>query len=208
MPRLRLPLLTLMIASTLAAGDKVKAGFTFQINQPTSDLKNDTNDKTGAGLSFILPVRLGDGHAVRPRFDVNVFRISEHGRYSDDYREEVDFTAASLGVDYLYYFQRRYQGPYVTVGLNVTRWGLSYTTRDRWGGGYSTTSAYDRNSTNLGAALGFGVQVNRWFGVELRAVSADYKGQEGVPLGSSPGVEVREVDRKGSALQLVAAFAW
>ncbi len=208
MARVRLPLLALLLASNLAAGDKVKAGFTFQFNQPTSDLKNDTNDKTGAGLSFILPVHLGDGHAIRPRFDVNVFRISEHGRYSDDYREEVDFTAASLGLDYLYYFQRRNHGPYVTVGLNVTRWGLSYTTRDRWGGGYSTTSAYDRNSTNLGVAFGFGVQVNRWFGVELRAVSADYKGQEGVPLGSSLGVDVREVVRKGSALQLVAAFAW
>jgi hypothetical protein len=206
----KLPLilvLALPLAIPLSAGDKVKAGFTFQINQPGGDLKADTNDKTGGGLSFILPVNLGGGHVLRPRFDVNVYRISDHGRYSDDYREEVDFTAASLGVDYLFYVQRRYQGFYLSAGLNVTRWGLQYTTRDRHGSGLHTTSDYERNSTNLGAALGVGYQFNRWFGLELRAVGADYKGQEGLPLGSQ-GVSVNEVDRKGGALQFVAAFAW
>lgn len=196
------------LVSTAHAGDKVKAGFTFQFNQPTGDLKADTHDKTGAGLGFILPVHLGNGHVLRPRFDVNIFRIAEYGRYSDDYREEVNFTAASIGMDYLYYVEGRNHGFYVSAGLNVTRWGLQYTTRDRHGSGYSTTSDYDRNSTNLGGALGVGYQFNRWFGMELRAVGANYKGQEGVPLGSTLGVSVKEVDRKGSAVQLVAAFAW
>lgn len=207
MPRLRLSLLVLVLASTLAAGDKVKAGFTFQLNQPTADLKADTNDKTGGGLSFILPVHLGNGHALRPRCDVNVYRLSEHGRYSSDYREEVDFTAASLGLDYLYYFEGRNHGPYVSLGLNVTRWGLQYTVRDEHGSHVFTSSEYERNSTNPGVALGVGWQVNRWFGLELRAVSADYKGQDGVPLGTQ-GVALREVDRKGSAIQFAAAFAW
>jgi len=65
-----------------------------------------------------------------------------------------------------------------------------------------------RNGRNLGGALGVGYQFNRGFGMELRAVGANYKGQEGVPLGSSLAVSVKEVDRKGSAVQLVAAFAW
>lgn len=202
----RLALLPLLLTLPLGAqaSNRPTFGFSAQLNVPMGDLKEDTNKSVGAGSSFLVQWDLGQGHALRPRLDVNLFNVSAYSP-SNNYRESRTLSAVGLGADYLYYVDGTPKGLYLTAGLGVTRWDLTYTSSDRSGNTYTASYDSSKNTTSLDLALGLGWQFTRVVGLEGRFIHAPYKAYDLVnPLSTNR----TEVNRDGNFLQVAATFRW
>jgi len=202
-----LALLPLVLALPLAAQEHSRPtyGFAVQLNSPVGELKEDTDKNLGAGASFLIQWNLGNGHALRPRLDLNVFNVSQYEPSHSNYRESRDLSAVGVGVDYLYYLNGTPKGLYVTAGAGVTRWDLSYTTSDRVGNSFSTSVDRNKNTTSLGLAAGLGWQFTRVIGLETRFVHSPYKAFD---LSTPTSTTRTDVNRDGNYLQLAGTFRW
>jgi hypothetical protein len=207
MKSLALILLTLTLTLPLSAQalGRPTFGFSAQLNGPLGNLKEDTDKTLGAGASFLVQWNFPGGHAIRPRFDVNVFNVSTYEPSHSNYRESRDLSAVGLGVDYLYYVGGTPKGLYLTAGAGVTRWDLSYTTSDRVGNGFSASYNRSKNTTSLGVAGGLGWQFSRVIGLEARFVHAPYKAFD---LNDPTSTTRTDVNRDGNFLQLAGTFRW
>ena len=180
-------------------------GFSAQLNAPLGNLKEDTDKTLGAGASFLVQWNFPGGHALRPRFDVNVFNVSTYEPSHSNYRESRDLSAVGLGVDYLYYTAGTPRGLYVTGGAGVTRWDLTYTTSDKVGSTYSSSYDSNKNTTSLTLAGGLGWQFTRVIGLEARLVHAPYKAFD---LNNPTSTTRTDVNRDGNFLQIAGTFRW
>lgn len=180
-------------------------GFSVQLNSPMGDLKDDTDKTLGAGASFLVQWDLPGGHAIRPRFDVNLFNVSSYEPNHSNYKESRNLSALGLGVDYLYYLRGTPKGLYLTAGAGVTRWDLSYTTSDKIGNSYSSSRDSNKNTTSLALAAGLGWQVTRVIGLEARFVRSPYKAFD---LNNPTSTSRTDVNRDGNFLQLAGTFRW
>lgn len=180
-------------------------GLSLQLNAPLGDLEADTDKTLGAGASFLMQWDLAGGHAIRPRFDVNLFNVSAFEPSHSNYRESRDLSALGLGVDYLYYLNGTPKGLYFTAGAGVTRWDLSYTTSDKIGDGYSSSHDSNKNTTSLGLAAGLGWQFTRVIGLEARIMHAPYKSFD---LNNPTSTTRTDVNRDGNFLQFAGTFRW
>lgn len=203
-PYLVLPLV-LALPLTAQEHSRPTYGLSLQLNSPTGDLKNDTDKNLGAGASFLVQWDLGQGHALRPRFDVNVFNVSQYEPSHSNYRESRNLNALGLGLDYLYYLNGMPKGLYVTAGLGVTRWNLAYSTSDKVGNTYTSSYDTNKNTTSLGAAAGLGWQFTRVIGLEARFVHAPYKAFD---LNDPTSTTRTDVNRDGNFLQVAGTFRW
>jgi opacity protein-like surface antigen len=180
-------------------------GFSAQLNSPLGDLKDDTDKTLGAGASFLVQWDLPGGHAIRPRFDANLFNVSTYEPSHSNYRESRTLSALGLGVDYLYYLNGTPKGLYLTAGAGVTRWDLSYTTSDKIGNSYSSSYDSNKNTTSLGLAAGLGWQFTRVIGLEARFMHSPYKAFD---LNNPTSTTRTDVNRDGNFLQLAGTFRW
>lgn len=205
---LTLPLLALAGAHSLQAGDRVAYGGAVSLNLPQGELKTDTHGKVGGGLAFQVAFDLGGGHLLRPKAEVNAFRVKDVKRSGSDTHDTVDLTGLGLGADYLYYLGgNARRGAYVLGGLSVQRWEVDYGTYAHQGNNASMSNESTRHRTSLGAALGLGYQVNSWFGLEARYTFSRYEGSHNAALGdSTPGDP--GITRNAAAVQLSATFRW
>jgi hypothetical protein len=197
----------LVLAVPLAAQvtSRPTFGFAVQGNLPFGDLKTDTDKTLGVGLSFLAQWDLPRGHALRPRLDLNAFNVSTYEPSHSDYRESRDLSAVGAGVDYLYYLDGKPRGLYVTAGLGVTRWDLTYSTSDRIGSGFSSSYDSSKVTTSLNLAAGLGWQFTRVIGLEARLVQAPYKAFD---LNDPTSTTRSNVNRDGTFLQLAGTFRW
>jgi hypothetical protein len=203
----RLALLPLLLTLPLGAqaSSRPTFGLSVQLNAPTGDLKEDTNKSLGVGASFLVQWNLGNGHALRPRLDVNAFNVSEYTPSHSNYKESRTLSAVGLGVDYLYYLSGTPKGLYFTVGAGVTRWDLTYTSSDRNGNNFSSSYDSDKNTTSLGLAAGLGWQITRVIGLEARLVHSPYKAFD---LNNQTSTGRLDVNRNGEFVQLAGTFRW
>jgi hypothetical protein len=197
--------LVLTLPLCAQASSRPTIGFSVQINAPTGDLKTDTDKGLGGGLSFLTQWNLGNGHALRPRLDLNVFNVSQYEPSHSNYRESRNLSAAGLGVDYLYYVSGMPRGFYFTAGAGVTRWDLSYTTSDRNGNSFNNSYDSNKNTTSLSLAAGLGWQFTRVIGLEARFVHSPYKAFD---LNDPTSTTRLDVNRDGNFGQLAATFRW
>jgi len=201
-----LPLVvTLALPLSAQASSRPTFGFSAQLNAPLGNLKEDTDKTLGAGVSFLVQWNLPGGHAIRPRLDLNAFNVSTYQPSHSNYRESRDLTAVGLGVDYLYYLNGTPKGLYLTGGLGVTRWDLTYTTSDRAGNNYSSSYDRSKNTSSLGLAAGLGWQFTRVIGLEGRFVHSPYKAFD---LNDPTSTTRTDVNRDGNFLQLAGTFRW
>ncbi|WP_285570488.1 outer membrane beta-barrel protein [Geothrix limicola] len=180
-------------------------GFSAQLNSPLGELKDDTDKTLGAGASFLVQWDFPEGHAIRPRFDVNRFNVSTYEPSHSNYRESRDLTSLGLGLDYLYYLNGAPKGLYLTAGAGVTRWDLSYTTSDKIGNTFSSSRDTTKNTTSLGLAAGLGWQFTRVIGLEARFLHSPYKAFD---LNDPTSTARTDVNRDGNYLQFAATFRW
>jgi hypothetical protein len=206
-PMKYLILLPLALALPLSAQDlnRTTYGLSVQLNTPMGDLRDDTDKGLGIGASALVQWNLGQGHAIRPRLDFNVFNVSQYEPSHSNYRESRNLTAIGIGVDYLYYLSDSPRGLYITGGASVTRWDLSYTTSDRVGSSYSSSYDSSRNTTSLGLAGGVGWQFTRVIGVEARLVHSPYKAFD---LNNPTSTARTDANRDGNFLQVAGTFRW
>jgi len=203
----RLALLPLLLTLPLCAQESSRPtfGLSAQLNVPTGDLQTDTDKGLGAGLSFLVQWNLGNGHALRPRLDLNVFNVSTYEPSHSNYRESRNLSAAGLGVDYLYYFSGRPRGFYFTAGAGVTRWDLTYTSSDHHNGSWDNSYDSSKNTTSLSLAAGLGWQFTRVICLEARFVHSPYKAFD---LSNPTSTGRTDVNRDGDFAQLAATFRW
>lgn len=193
-------------AQPLRGADRPKFGGAVTLSLPTSDLKTDTKDKVGFGAAFQVTFDLGQGHAVRPRADFTVYNLKETRLSGSDAREYKELVSYGLGADYLYYVKGRAdQGVYLLAGVGVQRWNVAINTHDSDDDRY--TSETTHRKTSVGGAVGLGVQVNHWFGVEARYAFSRYEGTQGVTLADSTA-QSPAVTRNAGAVQIAATFRW
>jgi hypothetical protein len=203
----RLALLPLFLTLPLCAqaSGRPTFGLSVQLNSPMGNLQTDTDKSLGAGLSFLMQWNLGNGHALRPRLDVNAFNVSTYEPSHSNYRESRNLSAVGLGVDYLYYVSGTPRGFYLTAGAGVTRWDLSYTTSDRNGNSFNNSYDSTKNTTSLALAAGLGWQFSRVIGLEARFVHSPYKAFD---LNTQSSLTRTDVNRDGEFVQLAATFRW
>jgi hypothetical protein len=192
----------------LQAGDRPLFGGAVHVNLPVSELKSDAHDRVGFGAAFHVAVDLGGGHLLRPRLDVDTYRVKGAYDSGSDHQATLDLSGVGLGVDYLHHFGGRAdRGLYALAGLGVKRWSVDYGSYDRQGDTVTTASTDARRRTSLEAALGLGYQVKAWFGLEARYTHSRYEGTEGVRLyESTPNSPA--ASRDAGAFQVAATFRW
>jgi len=188
-----LPVLLLGLCPALGAQLPVQFGGAVSLDAPLSELKTDLNGKVGLGTSFQVTVRTGERLSVRPRLDLDLFRVSRYHRPFSNYVQERTFFSAGAGADLLYAFDGTAQnGLYCLAGAGVLQWFQHFTITDHWNHdqGGNNRSDTRKNRVSPWAALGLGYQVNRHLGFETRAVLSQYDrpaaGGLQVPTGEVP----------------------
>ncbi len=199
-----------LLATTAFAAEPAPApwrfGFSVQTALPLGDLKTDTGNHLGGGVSALATYRLRPEHALRLRMDIDFFRVRDREASGVDRHEHTDFARFGGGVDYLFYPQGdQGRGWFLSAGLGVTRWQLE---DQRWEHrGTVTYKAQEttRNRTGLGVAAGVGFQFTRVVAVEVRATSSPYDrpAQGSLTTGDTAGGSTQ-----GLMVQLAASFRW
>jgi len=197
--------LALTLPLMAQASSRPTFGLSVQLNSPMGDLRDDTDKNQGVGASALVQWNLPGGHAIRPRLDLNVFNVSQYEPSHSNYRESRNLSAVGLGVDYLYYLGGTPKGLYVTGGVGVARWDLTYTSSDRVGNAYASSYDSNKNTTSLSLAGGLGWQFTRVIGLEARFVHAPYKAFD---LNNPTSTNRIDVNRDGNFLQVAGTFRW
>lgn len=205
-----LPLLLLGLCPALGAQRPVQFGGAVSLDAPLSELKTDLNGKVGLGTSFQVTVRTGEHLWVRPRLDLDLFRVSRYHRPFSNYVQERTFFSAGAGADLLYAFDGTGRnGLYCLAGAGVLQWFQHFTITDHWDHDRSGDYSWDtrKNRVSPWAALGLGYQVNRHLGFETRAVLSQYDRPAAGGL-TVPTGEVPTELRKAVNLQFAVTGRW
>lgn len=211
---------SLLLAGLLLSGSlgaeppKTRLGFSIGLAQPLGDLSQDVGDQPGVALAFTVPMDNGRGMVVRPRLEAQFFSVSERDRYYADSgtwtRESLGFGSLAVGADVLWYPRRKsFRGWYLLGGAALQGWWESRTVYDysgHWGGYESSHSS--QNRTGLALAVGTGFQFNRRIAVEFRLAEAPYTRHDGLRLGSAQPDWDGGSTRRGTVLQVNAAFTF
>lgn len=206
----------LMVSGTLGAEPpRTRLGFSVGLAQPLGDLKQDMNDNPGIALAFTVPMDNGRGMVFRPRLEAQFFSVSEREYYYADTgtwtRESLGFGSLALGGDVLWYPRgRSFRGWYLLGGAALQGWWESrtiYDTTGRWSWGHESTHSA-QNRTGLGLAVGTGFQFNRRIALEFRLTDAPYTRHEGLRLGAAQPDWGADIVRRGTVLQVNAAFTF
>lgn len=173
-------LTALLIASPLAAQD-FRFGVQVHANLPTADLKEAADSKAGAGGGFHMTWDLGGGNVIRPRIDYVVYPENKN---FPDYSVSASVSGKakvdnlSAGADYLYFFEGKDTGFYLTGGISWNRFKYDYDYQYKVGPATVTGSA-SSTANKVGGAAGVGFNLNRHFGVEARYTASRYENARG-----------------------------
>jgi hypothetical protein len=160
----RLAALGLGIAS-IGACAELKFGLQGTLSLPLDDLKTLTDSGQGLGAGAFMDIRFVEGQALRPRVDFIQYPSRSGGG------ESRQWSCQTIGVDYLYFTQGRFQGPYLAAGLGSRNYevkldfnGRSSTGSNRklgltLGGGYVFTSHFEGNARYTRTAMDGGIQM-------------------------------------------------
>ena len=209
--RQMLAILPLLGLSTLGlqAASPVRYGFSVQADMPFSDLKTDLNGKLGGGASFHVLFDAGERLQVRPRFDVDFYRVSDYHRSGSYYEEKNDLFAVGVGADLLYTFTgTKDRGSYGLVGAGILQWTQNFTESERWDhdNHYWNNVDTKKNRVSPWIAAGVGYQFNRMVGVEARAVASQYDSP--TVGGLSNMNDVPTDTRTAMTVQAAVTFRW
>jgi len=210
MSRIRMFLLFPLAASLAVAGETRpwRFGFSLQVNAPLDDLRADTNDRVGAGASFLSSYYLTPKHALRGRMDVDGFRLKENHDDATNNHDETIMSRYGVGVDYLFFpggNQRR--GVFLSAGLGVHRWCLDDQHWLRQGRVTPKTLTTKPPRTGLSAAASVGFQFTAVTAVELRASTSPYDRPSRGMLVDASG-DTAGSRGQGQMIQLAASFRW
>jgi hypothetical protein len=204
-----LPLLGLSTLG-LHAASPVRYGCSVQANVPLSDLKTDVNGKLGGGASFQVTFDAGERLQVRPRFDVDFYRVSDYHRSGSHYEESNNLFSVGVGADLLYTFTgTKDRGSYGLVGAGILQWTQNFTVSDRWDhdNHYWDDVETKKNRVSPWIAAGVGYQFNRMVGVEARAVMSQYDSPTEGGL-SNMSSDVPTDTRTAVTAQAAVTFRW
>ncbi len=170
----------MMLAAPLAAQD-FRFGVQVHANLPSADLKDAADSKAGAGGGFHMTWDLGGGSVIRPRIDYVAY--PENKNFPD---YSLSATAngkskmenLSAGADYLYFFDGKDTGFYVTGGLSWNRWTFDYDYTYKTGN-VTVSGSASQTANKVGGAAGVGFNLNRNFGVEARYTASKFKNAGG-----------------------------
>lgn len=183
-------------------------GFSAQVDVPLGDLKTDTRDRVGGGLSALATWRLSPHQVLRPRLDVDVLRL-RHEELPGDIHQEVTFAAFGGGVDYLYYpAGNPARGFFLSAGAGLHAWQLNSTLTRHAGSNTWSEQKITRNRTALSVAAGMGWQFNRVCAFELRARTSPYDRPSSGTLVDAGLGDTGGGSRQGLLLQATASFTW
>jgi hypothetical protein len=202
--------LLLGLGAALMAQQPVQFGGAVSLDAPLSNLRTDLNDKGGIGTSFQVSIGAGEHLSVRPRLDLEFFRVSRYHRLFSNYVQERTFYSAGTGADLLYAFDGNGgRGFYCLAGVGVLQWFQHSTRTEIWNHdeGDGNRSDTRDNRVSLWAALGLGYQLNRHLGFEARAVFSRYDGPPAGGLQANTG-EVPTEGRKALILQFAVTGRW
>jgi len=200
-----LPCLALGIALQ-ATTPPARLGVAAHLDVPGGDLRTDLNDKPGVGASFQAGFELGRAATLRPRLDLDYYRVSSYRRPDSNYREEVGFTAVGVGADLLFApGGDREHGPYGLAGAGAQQWFQNFSASDY--SSSSSSSQADRKANRLSpwAALGLGCQLTPKLGLEVREVFSSYDGPQTQGL-LAPFSDVPTRTRHAAVTQLAVTF--
>ncbi|BDU72707.1 hypothetical protein [Mesoterricola silvestris] len=200
----------LLLGLSLAGQRPVQFGGALSLDVPLEGLKTDLNDKVGLGTSFQVTFGGGERLAVRPRLDLEIFRVASYHRFHSDYREARTFFSAGLGADLLYAFGAdARKGLYGLAGAGVLQWFQYFENSYRWDayGSESRRSHTRENRVSPWVALGLGYQITRNVGVETRAVLSQYDGPTAGGLASFSWETPTEV-RRALIAQVAVTGRW
>jgi len=176
------PLLSVLTLAALPLGAQdVRFGVQLHANLPSADLKELADSKAAFGGGAHLTFDLGQGHVLRPRVDYMIF--PENKSFLDASVPNIaggkaKMDAISAGADYLYFFDGKDEGFYLTGGLSWNRWKFDYDYSIKVGQTTVAGSA-TRSTSKVGAAAGVGFNLNRNFGVEARYLASKFENASG-----------------------------
>lgn len=183
-------------------------GLSVQVDVPLGDLKADTRDRVGGGLSALATWRLSPHQVLRPRLDVDVLRL-RHEELPGDIHHEVTFAAFGGGVDYLYYpAGNPARGFFLSAGAGLHAWQLNRTLTLHQASNTWTEQSVTRNRTALSVAAGAGFQFNRVCAFELRLRTSPYDRPASGTLAEGAWGDTGGGGRQGLLLQAAASFCW
>jgi hypothetical protein len=210
MSRNQIFLLFPLAASWAIAGETTpwRFGFSIQVDAPLENLRTDTNDRVGAGASFQASYRLAAQHVLRPRLDVDGFRLKENHEDATNNHQETIMSRYGAGVDYLFYpGGNQGRGLFLSAGLGVHRWRLDDQQWERQGSVTTKTQTTTLHRTGLSAAAGIGFQFTAVTAVELRASTSPYDRPSHGILADASGDTARNRGN-GHMIQIAASFRW
>lgn len=170
----------IMLATPLCAQD-VRFGVQVHANLPSADLKDAADSKAGAGGGFHMTWDLGGGSVIRPRVDYVAY--PENKNFPDyslsataNGKSKLDNLSA--GADYLYFFEGKDTGFYVTGGLSWNRWKFDYDYTYKIGN-VTVSGSSSQTANKVGGAAGVGYNLNRNLGFEARYTASKFKNAGG-----------------------------
>jgi hypothetical protein len=173
-------LAVLMITAPLAAQD-FRFGVQLHANLPSADLKDAADSKAGFGGGAHMTWDLGGGSVIRPRIDYVVY--PENKNFPDysisaSANGKAKLDNLSAGADYLYFFEGKDTGFYITGGISWNRWKFDYDYTYRIGN-QTLSGSSSRSANKVGGAAGVGFNLNRNFGVEARYTASKFENAGG-----------------------------
>jgi hypothetical protein len=178
------------------------------------DLSHDVNGHLGYGFRLQAYVPLSGRFEVRPAFEWTGYRVSGANQAAIvvanalgvDYQDSrTVFRTYRLGVDGLFYFRDRREGPFLSLGLGAQRSEVELEDVGTDPNGQSTTTLDARaRKTGLWLGAGLGYQW-RQANLELRLSEAPYAYTSERALTAQP-VDAPFGGRQGYALHLIFGF--
>lgn len=163
----------LSLVGVSATAQEIQFGVHGGLNAPLGDLDKALDGRPGFTLGGHMGLYFGNGHEVRPRVDFTYY----DGDTPVD-NGNITISAWGLGGDYLYYFETRPQGIYLTMGLGVQGWTVD------------PDNHPSHSKTSLSLAAGAGYRFSRNLSVEARFTTAQFQSTNG----------------QANALQVLASF--
>lgn len=174
-------LLALLVIATPLAAQDVRFGVQIHANLPSADLKDAADSKAGAGGGVHMTFDLGGGSVIRPRIDYVVY---PENKAFPDYSVAASASGKakldnlSAGADYLYFFEGKDSGFYITGGISWNRWNFDYDYTNKVGN-QTLSGSSSRTANKVGGAAGVGFNLNRNFGVEARYTASKFENAGG-----------------------------
>lgn len=160
-----LPLAGILLAGSALGAADLSWGLQLSVAAPAGDLRMLSNSSTGGDFKGYCLLDLGQGHTIRPQFDLLSFSGKPNtistplGTAQLKGQATIDVTMGSLGADYLYFFNGDpgKAGIYAGAGLDISSNQIKGS-----GGGVSLSN----NATKPAYSLVAGYQFNSHWNVE------------------------------------------